>query len=664
MLTFPTHPHTTSRPLSLIMMLVVASSIVIARPLSHVPPLPSPAPAAPTAAGNYLHQSLSFVPNAGQSDPAVRMQVQALGGTLFFTPGEVVLSLPTPQPNPARQPVPTVDDVRQTDPASMTSEVQPSRSPTVVRVRWDGANPTPQIAGTTPLPGVVNYFRGHDPAQWRTNVPTYAGVAYSTLYPGINFRFDGQNGALKGTYHVAPGANPAHIRWRYEGASHPTLDATGALVLRLGAATLTDLPPVAWQEIAGQRRDVAIHYVVHADSSVGFVLGSYDPAYALTLDPELTYSTYGSKSLPVDVAADRAGNAYLVGITTSTAFPVKNAVQPICAGPTTYGCDGDVFVTKFGPDGTVLYSTYWGGQRGEEDDVRVAVDATGNAFVAGTTVSADFPTKNALQPSCQPNPGDGGSCRMGKAFLTKFTPKGAIAFSTFWGGSGNDRSQGVAVDTAGNVMITGTTSSTDFPLKNAMQPSMSPCGADVCSNAFVTRFTSSGAVVYSTYLGGTSGVDRGYDIATDRVGNAYITGSTGSADFPTRNAYQPTCEQFEPEMVHCDTNAFVTKLTPAGALAYSTYLGGPDHEWGTGIAADAAGNVHVMGRVDGGNFPMTNRTNCEQAPCHGTFVAGLDPTGELVYATVFSGHTLRTRTAEVVSFMVGQWRLMPKAMRL
>ena len=580
----------------------------------------------------------------------MRLQVQALGGTLFFTPGEVVLSLPTPTEKQTEMALPGADAIGQPDALAMSSEVhsptatevQEVSPPTVVRVHWDGANPTPEIAGATRLPGVVNYVRGNDPAQWRTNVPTYAGVVYNQLYPGIDLRYDGQGGALKGTYHVAPGVDPAQIRWRYDGAAQPVVDASGALMLRLGAATLTEQPPVAWQEIAGQRRNVAIQYAVGTDGGVGFALGSYDAAYPLTLDPELTYSTYWSEhgSYPTDVSADRAGNAFLVGGTSLATFPVKNAIQPTCRKTPMFDyCGTDAFITKFGPDGTVLYSTYLGGQ-GDETNAKVAVDATGHAYMTGITNSSDFPTKNAQQPSCTAEPTAVEYCQEEKLFLTKLTPDGAIAFSTYWGGSSR-RDFGesaatkirsaVAVDAAGNAIIAGTTVTTDFPVKNAIQPGSGSCPS-TCQNAFVTKFTPAGAVVYSTYLGGTSG-DEGSDIATDGAGNAYVTGTTDSLDFPIKNAYQPVCGQNE-----YHSCAFVTKLTPAGALAYSTYLGG-GADSGRSIAADAAGNVHITGETYWDIFPATNRTYCTHDPCEGAFVAGLSPTGTLVYGTVFSAET-------------------------
>jgi hypothetical protein len=146
----------------------------------------------------------------------VHFQVQDLHRTLFFTDGEIVLSSPSARPAAEAVAQGTIFD------AAPPSEV--------VRVRFAGAHPTPTITGAAALPGIVNYFIGNTPTQWRTGVPTYAGVMYHDLYPGVDVHYDGTAGRLKGTYIVAPGADPERIRWNYVGAHRVALDgATGDL---------------------------------------------------------------------------------------------------------------------------------------------------------------------------------------------------------------------------------------------------------------------------------------------------------------------------------------------------------------------------------------------------------------------------------------------------
>ena len=218
------------------------------------------------------------------------------------------------------------------------------------------------------------------------------------------------------------------------------------------------------------------------------------------------------------------------------------------------------------------------------------MDSAGNAYVAGVTTSADFPRRGAAQPFMR---GDqevrGEMCTLDDAFVSKLNPAGdALVYSTYLGGMFGDYANGIAVDSAGEAYVTGSTTSTDFPRKNAEQPS---CGdpevegkADCrLGDAFVTKFNSAGdAFVYSTYLGGR-GPDQGANIALDTAGDAYVTGYTFSTNFPTKSPEQPSCG--DPECKRGD--AFVTKLNSAGAaLAYSTYLGGSGREIGRGIATD------------------------------------------------------------------------------
>ncbi|MDY7076352.1 MAG: SBBP repeat-containing protein, partial [Chloroflexota bacterium] len=242
---------------------------------------------------------LSFVPNVGQTNPAVRFQVHDMSGMIFFTSGEAVLALPATA----------------------------SAATSVVHLRFEGANPTPMVAGVGRLPGIVNHFVGDNPAAWRTNIPTYAGILYRQLYPGIDLRYDGVNGQLKGTYVVAPGADPSLIRWHHDGATGVRLDEkTGDLLIGLADSTLIENAPIAWQEIEGQRIFVVASYVLAEDGSVGFAVGEYDRTQPLTIDPTLIYSTYlGGSGFEeaADIAVDGEGNIYVVGTTSSADFPTE-----------------------------------------------------------------------------------------------------------------------------------------------------------------------------------------------------------------------------------------------------------------------------------------------------------------------------------------------------
>ncbi len=292
------------------------------------------------------------------------------------------------------------------------------------------------------------------------------------------------------------------------------------------------------------------------------------------------------------IAVDANGNAYVVGATSSTNFPTTaGAFQTAFAGGAS-----DAFVTKLNSSGSALvYSTYLGaGGDDGQFDVGIAVDAGGNAYVTGGTSSANFPTTaGAFQTTFA-----GGGL---DAFVTKLDPTGAaLVYSTYLGGSGADSqfNGAIAVDKSGNAYVTGSTSSSNFPTTvGAFQPVYGGGPSD----AFVTKLDAAGAaLVYSTYLGGSGDDFRfGGGIAVDTSGNAYVTGSTNSSDFPT------TPGAFQPTYGGRVSNAFVTKLNPAGTgLAYSSFLGG-EEDRGFDIAVDAAGNAYVTGETFSENFPTT-----------------------------------------------------------
>ncbi|MEK6845800.1 MAG: SBBP repeat-containing protein, partial [Nanoarchaeota archaeon] len=280
---------------------------------------------------------------------------------------------------------------------------------------------------------------------------------------------------------------------------------------------------------------------------------------------------------------DGAGNAYVAGFTNSANFPTANALQPVLHGGV------DAFVTKLNAAGSgPVYSTYLGGS-GDEYGNAIAVDAGSNAYVTGFTSSADFPTASPLQAAYGGGYSDG--------FVAKLNAAGSgPLYSTYLGGSGDDSGHGIAVDAVGNAYVTGYTASVNFPTAASAFQSFLGGGEDV----FAAKLNPAGSVLaYSTYLGG-SGDDVGNAIVIDAGGNAYLTGFTSSVNFPTANALQ--------SVLGGPRNAFVTKLNPAGSgLVFSTYLGGNgDSDFGFGIRVDTVGNAYVSGSTTSANFPTTS----------------------------------------------------------
>ena len=340
---------------------------------------------------------------------------------------------------------------------------------------------------------------------------------------------------------------------------------------------------------------------------------------------QLIYFTYlgGDSYEQVEgIAVDHAGNAYLTGSTGSANFPITDgALQPVHPP-----CDtqpqpcSTAFVTKLSPSGTeILYSTYLGGS-GSDFVMAIALDSAGNAYVTGSTTSSNFP---AVSTSLQATPA-GGSCYgqpCSDAFVAKLNASGTeLLYSTYLGGSGHDSAVAIAVDAAGNAYVTGNTSSTDFPTS-----------ADVAFDAsfsysFVSKLNSAGtALLYSTRLSG--GIS---DIAVDPGGNAYVTGYAFAGFLSTPGAFQTTCR---------GQDAFVRKLNTIGtALVYSTCLGGSYFDHAYAIEVDSAGNAYVTGSTESTDFPITSggfKRSCQWEYCGGgSFVTKLNAAGTaLVYST-------------------------------
>jgi hypothetical protein len=269
-------------------------------------------------------------------------------------------------------------------------------------------------------------------------------------------------------------------------------------------------------------------------------------------------------------------------------------------------------------DPTISYSTYLGGS-GSDICVGIAV-RNGNAYLTGWTNSTDFPRLNAVQPTYH-----GGAYDV---FVTQLSASGSsLVYSTYLGGSDWDQAQSIAVDAQGNAYVTGQTSSLDFPVLNAFQPTLGGFGND----AFVTKLNPTGsALVYSTYLGG-SATDNGYRVAVDTDGSALVTGTTYSANFPKLNPYQPN--------LLGSNDAFVTRFAPNGqALTFSTYLGGSEVDYGNGIAVDTLGRVYVVGYTFSQDFPVLNAFQFNNFGGSDAFVTRFNADGQsLSYSTYLGG---------------------------
>ena len=509
-----------------------------------------------------------------------------------------------------------------------------------VRLRLAGADPGARWTGEEPLAGRSNYFVGADPRRWRTGIARFARVHAAGVWPGIDLVVKEKRRQVEYDLVLAPGADPARIRFGVQGADAVAIGAQGELILHTAAGDLVQPVPAIYQQEGARRRPIEGRWTLlargagaapvgsaaeNADTAdtaeLGFAIGPYDRTRPLVIDPTLAYSTYlggGVLQSVAQVAVDGAGNAYVTGTTTS-------ACCPGTGGPP--GGTEDAFVLKINATGTaIVYSTYLGGDA-ESLGYAIAVDRAGSAYVTGITSAANFPgtSTSAIQPALA-----GGE----DAFVTKLDAAGsAIVYSTYLGGSGLDQGWGIAVDGAGNAYVAGLTESADFRGVSAasLQGSLS-----TALSGFVTKLNAAGsAIVYSTYLGGNN-LGNVTAIAVDGSGSATVVGDTAATIFPgvTPGSIQPALAG--------EFDAFVTKLDPAGTgIVYSTFLGGAGEDIAQSVALDGAGNAYVAGYSTSSTFSVAGLHSIQPQSADATesgFVAKIDATGStLVYLTFLGG---------------------------
>ena len=572
---------------------------------------------------NYGKVPLHFEVNQGQTHEDVKFLSRGVGYSLDLTATEAVLVLARPA---------SAADEGGTDQAGgrlrERNDAQApasSQMPLVVRMSLVGAAAKPRVDGLEPLSGKVNYFIGNDPAKWRTNVPTYAKVRYRAVYPGIDLVYYGTDGQLEYDFLVAAGVDPQSIVLDFAGVERLEVDAQGDLVMHVAGGSIRQRKPLIYQEIDGIRREIGGRYVLREAYRAGFEVSAYDTRRPLVIDPVLAYSTYLGGASPdqaAGIAVDLDGNAYVTGYTgtTGTAFPTTaGAFNESSNGST------EAFVTKLDPTGSSLvYSTYLGGSGGTTATA-IAVDAAGNAYVTGDTFSQDFPTTVGAFRSSPPG------------FVVKLNSTGsALLYSSYLG---TPDSHAIAVDAVGNAYVTGWAGRIFPTTIGAVQTTFAGCTREMdipCGDAFVTKVNPTGTgLVYATYLGG-SDADDARGIAVDVLGNAYVTGTTYSADFPT------TSEAFQTVHHGGIQDAFVAKLNPVGsALVYSTYLGGGGADGGSGITVNANGYAYVAGWTTSPDFPTTAdvfKHDIGDGFLSDAFVAQLDLAGSaLIYSTYLGG---------------------------
>jgi hypothetical protein len=509
----------------------------------------------------------------------------------------------------------------------------PASPPAKVALTFTGAQLVEPVM-LAPLPGKVNYLRGTNPRAWTTGVPTFGRVQYPQLYPGIDLVFYGNEQRLEYDFVVAAQADPLRITLNFEGTGPLRITPEGDLAIGSDGQAMIQRRPTAYQERDGRRVPVDAAYVLTANRMVTLQLGAYDRSMPLTIDPMIVLSTYfGGTGGEFHPQLVRQGDSlYLAGLTCSADFPVLHALQSTRAGD----CDG--FLTRLSGDGTsMVYSTYFGGSS-TDYITGLAVDASGAAYISGYTASPDLPTTaGAFDRTC----GDDGRCQgplqvEGDAFVAKIAADGStLVYSTYVGGAGTEIVTSLAVNSAGQAMITGSTTSTDYPTTAG---AVSHTLGNI-RDAIVTKVSADGSsLVYSSYFGGNGSDDVGTGITFDPSGNAYVVGESNSSNLPVVGGFQATSGS--PGIV----DGFILKLTPGGSIAFSTYFGGNGQDEALGVAFDTTG-LYVGGVTTSTTIPGSSMSGTSEGTA---FVAQVASDGSHVVKTQLIDGNHLDRAGQIV----------------
>ncbi len=538
------------------------------------------------AAPSVRSNPIGFEPNRGQMNEAAAYRARGLAYSAFLTSEGPVLAFHS----------------RSSDEAF------------AYRVRFAASPGSARFTGIETQPGTHYYLRPGE-AGLATNV--YRRVRQNGVYPGVDVVYHATGKTLEYDFTVAPGADPARIALRIEGPDAIRIDDQGRLVLDTPKGSFYQLAPVAYQQTPEGRRDVVAAYALSEDGTVTFALGEYDRRQALVIDPVLDYSTYlgaGDGDFGNAAAAADDGSVYVTGRTDSSDFPVSSGVFQNQFG----GDQSDAFVTKFNADGSLAFSTFYGGEKTDFAN-DIALGSDGSIYIAGQTASASLPVQGY----------DEGFSGEIDCFVAKFSSDGKqLEYGTYLGDGDEDVCNAIAVNDAGEVYVVGYTASLDFPTTDGAVQSVNMGGRD----AFVAKLSADGAsLLYSSFLGG-SGDDTAYDIAVGANGVHYIVGDTASSDFPIADDAQSNLNR--------GRDAFLAVVSADGAdMMYSSYLGGSEDDFATAVAVGEDGTIAVAGETISSDFPIAGGTQgiLGSAGDEDAFLALLTDMGRTTMFSTFLG---------------------------
>ncbi len=489
-----------------------------------------------------------------------------------------------------------------------------------------------QPRGEAAMAARVHYLVGPQ-SSWHRNVPTYASVRYQNVYRGIDavFYFYGTGTYIEYDLIVAPGADPAEVRVRLDGAGVPRLKPDGSLAWLVGDDELTQGRPFLYQETASGRVRVDGRYRVDRNGDVRVEVGSHDRRQPLVIDPTLGFSTFAAGALQ-DMALDPDGNIYITGVTTSDVVATPGAYRTTFAGS---------FITKLDPTGSeVIYSTFLGGSR-PGNTTAITADAAGLAYVTGLTLAPDFPvTPGAAGPPCVP---EAGQC-VPHGFVTKLNAAGSdLVFSTLIGPLGTFRELGyptdIALDAAGRAHVVGVATNPSFPITAGawMRCTQTQEGFGNQNGFLATLNASATSFTYATCFGGSL-FDMASAVAVGPDGTRVVTGVTGSSDFPTVAPLQSRFGGIG--------DMFIVKFDPTGTVNFSTTFGGDGDEHGNGAAIAEDGSIWIAGDTTSADVPGDERTVGSLGSSDALFLR-LSPNGQNLFYSVRVGGTREDRGLRV-----------------
>ncbi len=494
-----------------------------------------------------------------------------------------------------------------------------------IDVSFLNANKNPTIIASDVASDYINYYTTGTPETGVTHVRHFKKVLYQNIYPNIDVEFilndQEQNGSpiangFKYNFIIHPGGNPKDIRIKFDGATNASLNAEGNILIETAYGNIEESIPESYQMDDNnlKQKVTASFYTFHSSLfTFGISPGNYDASKTLIIDPWATYYGGSGDDRSFGIAVDGSGNIVIIGITGST-----SGIATSGAHQTSYGGSTDAFMAKLNASGVRQWATYYGGS-GIDYGNGIAVDGSGDIVITGYTLSTSgFATSGAYQTSI------GGNA---DAYIAKFNASGVRQWATYFGGSGGDGGNGIAVDGSGNIVITGnTTSTTGIATTGAYQVNLV-----AYSDAFIANFSASGALQWATYYG-DGGTEYGYGIAVDGSGNIIITGSTASSSgIATSGSHQSS---FGGGV----TDAFIAKFDASGVLQWATYYGGSGNDNSYGIAVDGSGNIVITGiTASTSGITTSGAYQTSYGGNYDAFIAKFNASGVRQWATYYGG---------------------------